>query len=148
MFEMLKETTCSKINLKSMYKCRSYSPDKLIYVTFKCDLDLQPGLEKSLVLPVLDRFLSLKTDFVLKREAKNRSIKIPFFSVQFLKQSTIHTYQGNLQLTSHLNIRYLVLSICTHMYYMTSADHTDIQMKRVGPQHVGLKDWSVFVAFF
>ena len=29
------------INLKSMHKCTSHGPDKLIYVTFKCDLDLQ-----------------------------------------------------------------------------------------------------------
>ena len=39
-----------------------------------------PGLEKSSVLPVLDRFLSLKTDFVLNRKQKNRSIKVRFFS--------------------------------------------------------------------
>ena len=45
---------------------------------------LGPGLEKSSVLPVLDRFLSLKTDFVLNRKQKNRSIKIRFFPVQFL----------------------------------------------------------------
>ena len=38
-----------------------------------------PGLEKSSVLPVLDRFLSLKTDFVLNRKQKNRSIKVRFF---------------------------------------------------------------------
>ena len=31
-----------KIILKSTPKCRSYGPDNLIYVTFKCDLDLQP----------------------------------------------------------------------------------------------------------
>ena len=41
------------------------------------------GLEKSSVLPVLDRFLSLKTDFVLNRKQKNRSIKFHFFPVQF-----------------------------------------------------------------
>ena len=29
----------------SMHKCRSYGPDKLIYETFKCDLDLQPTLK-------------------------------------------------------------------------------------------------------
>ena len=40
----------------------------------------QAGLEKSSVLPVLDRFLSLKTDFVLNRKQKNRSIKVRFFS--------------------------------------------------------------------
>ena len=38
------------------------------------------GLEKSSVLPVLDRFLSLETDFVLNRKQKNRSIKVLFFS--------------------------------------------------------------------
>ena len=31
-----------KIILKSMHIYRSYDPEKLIYVTFKCDLDLQP----------------------------------------------------------------------------------------------------------
>ena len=30
-----------KIILKSMHICRSYGPEKLISVTFKCDLDLQ-----------------------------------------------------------------------------------------------------------
>ena len=44
---------------------------------------LLPGLEKLSVLPVLDRFLSLKTDFVLNRKQKNRSIKVRFFSLQF-----------------------------------------------------------------
>ena len=39
----------------------------------------QSGLEKSSVLPVLDRFLSLKTDFVLNKKQKNRSIKVRFF---------------------------------------------------------------------
>ena len=37
------------------------------------------GLEKSSVLPVLDRFLSLKTDFVRNMKQKNRSIKVRFF---------------------------------------------------------------------
>ena len=31
-----------KIILKSMHICRSYGPEKLIYVTFKWDLDLEP----------------------------------------------------------------------------------------------------------
>ena len=35
------EYLCKTI-LKSMHICRSYGPEKLIYVTFKCDLDLQP----------------------------------------------------------------------------------------------------------
>ena len=37
------------------------------------------GLKKSSVLPVVDLFLSLKTDFVLNRKQKNRSIKVRFF---------------------------------------------------------------------
>ena len=36
----------------------------------------QAGLEKSSVLPVLDRFLQLKTDFFLDKKLKNRSIKL------------------------------------------------------------------------
>ena len=31
-----------QIFLKSMHESRIYGPDKLIYVTFKCDLNLQP----------------------------------------------------------------------------------------------------------
>ena len=31
-----------KIILKFMHIYRSYGPEKLIHVTFKCDLDLQP----------------------------------------------------------------------------------------------------------
>ena len=34
------------------------------------------GLEKSSVLPVLDRFLKLKTDLFLDKKLKNRSIKL------------------------------------------------------------------------
>ena len=37
---LLGEHLC-KIILKSMHICRSYGPEKLIFVTFKCDLDLQ-----------------------------------------------------------------------------------------------------------
>ena len=48
MFQMalllFKENTC-KIILKSVHTCRSYGPEKLIYVTFKCDLDRQPTLK-------------------------------------------------------------------------------------------------------
>ena len=36
----------------------------------------KPGLEKSSVLPVLDRFLKLKTDLFLDKKLKNRSIKL------------------------------------------------------------------------
>ena len=35
-----------------------------------------PGLEKSSVLPVLDRFLKLKTDLFLNKKLKSRSIKL------------------------------------------------------------------------
>ena len=28
-----------------MHKCRSYDPDKLIYISFKCAIDLQPSLK-------------------------------------------------------------------------------------------------------
>ena len=37
-----KYLTVCKLILKSMHKYRSYGLDKLIYVTFKCDIDLQP----------------------------------------------------------------------------------------------------------
>ena len=40
------------------------------------------GLEKSSVLPVLDRFLKLKTDLSLDKKLKNRSIK-PCISQDF-----------------------------------------------------------------
>ena len=40
------------------------------------------GLEKSSVLPVLDRFLKLKTDLFLDKKLKNRSIK-PCISQDF-----------------------------------------------------------------
>ena len=39
------------------------------------DNDYNTGLEKSSVLPVLDRFLKLKTDLFLAKTLKNRSIK-------------------------------------------------------------------------
>ena len=46
---------------------------------FACEAEARPGLEKSSVLPVLDRFLNHKTDFVLNRTQKNWSIKICLF---------------------------------------------------------------------
>ena len=39
-------------------------------------VSMEPGLEKSSVLPVLDRFLKLKTDLFLDKKLKNRSIKL------------------------------------------------------------------------
>ena len=71
---------------------------------YRTDVHCESGLEKSSVLPVLDRFLSLETDFVLNRKQKNRSIKVRFFPSNSQQQSIIHTCQGNLQLTSHLII--------------------------------------------
>ena len=52
-FTLQGEHLC-KLILKSMHICRSYGPQKLIYVTFKCDLDLQPALkmiQMALLLP-------------------------------------------------------------------------------------------------
>ena len=46
MFQMAillyKEKTCAKLFLKYMLMCRSYGSQKLIYVTFKCVIDLPP----------------------------------------------------------------------------------------------------------
>ena len=58
------------------------------------------GLEKSSVLPVLDRFLKLKTDLFLDKKLKNRSIKL-YFSRFCNTQTDIVTYQN----CSHLIIR-------------------------------------------
>ena len=64
------------------------------------------GLEKSSVLPVLDRFLSLKTDFVLNRKQKNRSIKVRFFFVQF--SITVYNSYLSRQFTVNFTPYYLV----------------------------------------
>ena len=66
----------------------------------------QSGLEKSSVLPVLGRFLSLKTDFVLNRKQKNRSIKVRFFSVQF--SITVYNSYLSMQFTVNFTPYYLV----------------------------------------
>ena len=58
------------------------------------------GLEKLSVLPVLDRFLNLKTDLFLDKKLKNRSIKI-YFSRFCNTQTDIVTCQN----CSHLIIR-------------------------------------------
>ena len=58
------------------------------------------GLEKSSVLPVLDRFLKLKTDLFLDKKLKNRSIKL-YFSSFCNTQTDIVTCQN----CSHLIIR-------------------------------------------
>ena len=114
-----------------------------------------PGLEKSSVLPVLDRFLNHKTDFVLNRTQKNRSIKIwVFFPVQFL--ITVYNSYLSKQFTVNFtpyNTLSCLIRLNTHVIYdlrVSSADHTDIRMKWVGPLYTAcrLKDWYIFVAFF
>ena len=47
----------------------------VIITSKKGNILYKPGLEKSSVLPVLDRFLKLKTDLFLDKKLKNRSIK-------------------------------------------------------------------------
>ena len=84
----------------------------------------QAGLEKSSVLPVLDRFLSLKTDFVLNRKQKNRSIKIRFFPSNS-KDSLYNSYLSR-QFTVNFtpfNTLTCLIRLYTHMYYMTSGCH-------------------------
>ena len=83
-----------------------------------------PGLEKSLVLPVLDRFLSLKTDFVLNRKQKNQSIKNRFFPSNS-KDSLYNSYLSR-QFTVNFtpfNTLTCLIRLYTHMYYMTSGCH-------------------------
>ena len=84
----------------------------------------QSGLEKSSVLPVLDRFFSLKTDFVLNRKQKNRSIKIRFFPSNS-KDSLYNSYLSR-QFTVNFtpfNTLTCLIRLYTHMYYMTSGCH-------------------------
>ena len=61
------------ISLSGQHHC-----GKLNENSFTC----RAGLEKSSVLPVLDRFLKLKTDLFLDKKLKNRSIK-PCISQDF-----------------------------------------------------------------
>ena len=114
------------------------------------------GLEKSSVLPVLDRFLSLKTDFVLSRKQINRSIKIRGFFFSPILKTVYNSYlwrQFTVNFTPFNTLSGLI-RLYTHMYYMTSGCHQLItpMSEWIGSihftQHVGLKDWSVFVAFF
>ena len=71
--------------LVNLLRGLSHPRNSLVRLTDRPDMaiavlrDCGPGLEKLSVLPVLDRFLSLKTDFVLNRKQKNRSIKVRFF---------------------------------------------------------------------
>ena len=64
------------------------------------------GLEKSSVLPVLDRFLSLTTDFVLNRKQKKSVHKSSFFSVQF--SITVYNSYLSMQFTVNFTPYYLV----------------------------------------
>ena len=103
---------------------------------------LDAGLEKSSVLPVLDRFLSLKTNFVLNRKQKNRSIKVCFFSVQFL--ITVYNSYLSRQFTVNFtpyNTLSCLIRLYTHVLHdlgVSSADHTDTN-ERVGPLYTACR---------
>ena len=59
---------------------------------------LSARLEKSSVLPVLDRFLKLKTDLFLDKKLKNRSIKLCLsqdFAIHRLTLSPVRIVQPN-----------------------------------------------------
>ena len=91
---------------------------------FVCVRTFMAGLEKSSVLPVHDRFLSLKTDFVLNRKQKNRSIKIRFFFRPILK--TVYNSYPSRQFTVNFtpfNTLSCLIRLYTPMYYMTSGCH-------------------------
>ena len=99
-----------------------------------------PGLEKSLVLPVLDRFLSLKTDFVLNRKQKNWSLKIRFFPSNS-KDSLYNSYLSR-QFTVNFtpfNTLTCLIRLYTQDLGVSSADHTDVRMKRVGPLYTACR---------
>ena len=53
-----------------------------------------PGLEKLLVLPVLDRFLKLKSDLFPDKKLKNRSIK--FYTLKNLQYTAWHYHLSKL----------------------------------------------------
>ena len=101
------------------------------------------GLEKSSVLLVLDRFLSLKTDFDLNKKQKNRSIEVRFCPVQFL--ITVYNSYLSRQFTVNFtpyNTLSCLIRLYTHVLHdlgVSSADHTDIQMKRVGPLYTACR---------
>ena len=87
---------------------------------------LEAGLEKSSVLPVLDQFLSLKTDFVLNRKQKNRSIKKSFFFFFSPIKKTVYNSYLSRQFTVNFtpfNTLSCSIRLYTHMYYMTLGCH-------------------------
>ena len=96
------------------------------------------GLEKLSVLPVLDRFLSLKTDFVLNRKQENLSIKIRFFPSNS-KDSLYNSYLSR-QFTVKADLfNPFVHTHVLHDLGVSSADHTDVGMKRVGPLYTACR---------
>ena len=140
-------------------KCFTFQTKIFILPNFYWNI-LRAGLEKSSVLPVLDRFLSLKTDFVLNKKQKNRSIKIVFFFLFCFFRPILKTvYNSYLSRQFTVNFTPFNTLSCfirlhTPIYYMTSGCHQLITPMSEWngsvhfTQHVGLKDWSVFVAFF
>ena len=99
----------------------------VVRLTDRPDMTLdvyRAGLEKSSVLPVLDQLLSLKTDFVLNRKQKNRSIKIRFFPSNS-KDSLYNSYLSRQFTVSFtpFNTLTCLIRLYTHMYYMTSGCH-------------------------
>ena len=100
-----------------------------------------PGLEKSSVLLVLDRFFSLKTDFVLNRKVK----KLVHKSLLFFRPITVYNSYLSRQYTVQFT-PYNTLSCLIHLYTrvlhdlgVSSADHTNIGMKRVGPLYTACR---------
>ena len=87
--------------------------------------------------------LSLKTDFVLNRKQKNRSIKVRFFPVQFL--ITVYNSYLSRQFTVNFtpyNTLSCLIRLYTHVLQdlgVSSADQTDYRMKRVGPLYTACR---------
>ena len=76
------------IILKSMHKCRRYSPDKLNHLTFSCDLDLQPtwtNFQVTLLLPKKNNHARLFWNPCINVEdmARTSSIYWPFYHRTF-----------------------------------------------------------------
>ena len=69
-------------NKENYHQILPLSRDLLHMKDAATNVSRAPGLEKSSVLPVLDRFLILKTDLFLDKRLKNRSIK-PCISQDF-----------------------------------------------------------------
>ena len=119
----------------------NFSLTQNIYLNFSSPL--QAGLEKSSFFPVLDRFFNHITDLVLNRTQKNRSIKIRDLSVQFL--ITVYNSYLSKQFTENFtpyNMLPCLIRLYTHVLHdlgVSSADHTNIRMKRVGPLYTACR---------